>query len=215
VSSEMKMPKASLSYRRFQEVILRSHKLVSLHEFLEEKLGSRDPSLDFSDLLRSAIVLSVAAMDAYFTDVFAERLVPYLKKKRCGNRLAELLEEAGLTAAVTLELLPMDRPYRRIRTLIEVYLERQVTQRLDAINALFDAYGIQDLCGNAQAKLERKKLCREIEVLVQRRHDIAHEGDLDRHGNLRSLKHTWVRNRLRDVQLLVGACEEILQDQLG
>ena len=211
----MKTPKASSSYERFEKVILRSHNLVSLHDLLREKLGSLDPSRDFSDLLRSAIVLSVAAMDAYFTDVFAERLAPYLKKQRCGNRLAELLEEAGLTAAVTLELLSMDRPYRRIRTLIEAYLERQVTQRLDAINALFDAYGIQDLGGNAQAKLKRKRLCREIEVLVQRRHDIAHDGDLDRYGKLRLLKHTWVRNRLRDVQLFVGACDEILRNQLG
>ena len=207
--------KPSSSYLTFEKVMLRSHNLISLHDLLSEKLSSLDSSLDFSDLLRSAIVLSVAAMDSYFTDVFAERLVPYLKKMRCGDRLATLLEEAGLTTAVALDLLPMDRPYRRIRTLIEAHLAKHVTHRLSAINELFAAYGIQDLCDSAQAKLKRKRLCREIEILVQRRHDIAHEGDLDRHGKLRSLSQTWSRNRLRDVQLFVGACDEILQNQLN
>jgi len=205
----------SKSYFKFEKVILRSRNLVSLHNALKAHLGASDRSLDFSDLLRAAVVISVAAMDAYFTDIFAERLVPYLKKKRCGHELAQLLEEAGLTTGVALDLLQMNRPYRRIRTLIEGHLERQVTQRIDGINALFDTYGIEDLCGNAQAKLKRKRLCAEIKILVQRRHDIAHEGDLDRHEGLRLLKHTWVRNRLRDVQLFVGACDEILRSQLG
>lgn len=208
------MPKRgapSLSYKCFERVILRSHNLVSLHD----SLGSLAPSLDFSDLLRSAVVLSVAAMDSYFTDVFAERLVPYLKRKRCGERPSALLEDAGLTTAVALDLLPMARPYRRIRTLIEAHLAKHVTQRLSAIDELFGAYGIKDLSKCAQAKLKRKSICREIEILVKRRHAVAHEGDLDRHGKLRTLHPTWVRNRLRDVQLFVGACDEILRNQMG
>ena len=209
------MGKPSSSYLTFEQVILRSHNLVSLHDSLVQHLGTMDPALDFSDLLRAAVVLSVASMDAYYTDIFAERLVPFLKKKGCNQDLATLLEEAGLDASVALELLSMDRPFRRVRTLIESHLDRHVTQRLNIIDDLFNAYGIRSLSTNAEKKLKRKRLCREIELLVERRHVIAHDGDLDKHGKLIPLGATWVRNRIKDVQKFVSACDEILRNQLG
>jgi len=206
--------RSSEAYKRFAQVILRSHNLISLFEFLDERFGA-DPDLDFSDLLRSAVVLSVAAMDAYFTDVFAEKLVPFLKRKGSNRKLVALLEKAGLDASVALELLPMKRPYRRIRSLIDAHLERHVTQRLGVIDRLFGAYGVQNLSKRAEARLLRHRLCREIEVLVSRRHSIAHDGDLNRHGRLVPLEIKWVRNRLKDVQKFVGACDEILRGELG
>ncbi len=207
--------KSSKAYDQFEQVILRSHNLVSLHAFLDEKFGAADYALDFSDLLRAAVVLSVAAMDAYYTDVFAERLVPFLKKNGANRRLAKLLESAGLDAKVALELLPMKRPYRRIRKLIESHLERHVTQRLEVVDKLFLAYGVGNLCRRAEANLGRKRLCSGITKLVERRHCIAHEGDLNHHGNLISLDPTWVRNRLKDVQRFVGECDLILRKELA
>ena len=195
--------------------MIRSHNLISLHNSLHEGLAQADPVLDFSDLLRAAVVLSVAAMDSYFTDIFAERLVPFLKRKGCNPKLALLLEKSGLDATVALELLSMDRPFRRVRTLIESHLELHVTQRIAIIDALFAAYGIKNLCEHAEGKLKRKLLCRGIELLVERRHAISHDGDLNQHGKLAQIRATWVRNKLKDVQKFVGACDEILKNQLG
>ncbi len=204
----------SASYARFESVILRSHNLVSLSDTFNEYLTTVDPSLGFSDLLRAAVVLSVAAMDAYFTDIFAERLVPFLRSKGPTQGLIELLGAAGLDTKVALELLSMDRPYRRIRTLVETKLAIQVTQRIDAINELFAAYGIPDLCGHAERKLGRSQLCKRVELLVKRRHEIAHDGDLNAHGKLQDLGSAWVRNKVRDVQQLIAASDEILRNQL-
>ncbi len=205
---------ASKAYERFATIILRSHHLVSLHETLEANVNPSDPSLDFSDLLRAAIVIAVAGMDAYFTDVFAERLVPFLKKKRATDSLTELLEKAGMDVAMALELLSMQRPFRRIRALVEAHLQRHVTQRSKAIDELFAVYGILNICKNAEKKLKRKTLLREIELLVQRRHAIVHDGDINGHNTLTDLSETWVRNRVFDVQKFVAATDEILRNQL-
>jgi hypothetical protein len=159
-------------------------------------------------------VIAVAGMDAYFTDVFAERLVPFLKKKGTTKGLTNLLEAAGMDVEMALQLLSMQRPFRRIRTLVEVHLERHVTQRSKAIDELFEAYGIPGICENVERKLKRKRLLREIELLVERRHAIAHDGDLNNHGKLADLNGVWVRNRALDVQKLVATVDEILQNQL-
>ena len=204
----------SKSYHKFEGVILRSHHLISLYEFLKTHLGPSDPSLDFSDLLRAAIVIAVAGMDAYFTDVFAERLVPFLKKKGTTKGLTSLLKDAGMDVEMALQLLSMQRPFRKIRTLVETHLERHVTQRTKAIDELFEVYGIPKICDNVERKLKRKRLLREVELLVERRHAIAHEGDLNSHGKLADLNGTWVRNRVLDVQRLVATVDEILQNQL-
>jgi len=208
-------PKPSKSYLRFERVILRSLNLVSLHDILRERLGTADSPLDFSDLLRASVVLAVAAMDAYFTDVFAERLVPFLKKKGPTKDLAQLLGEAGLNTDVALELLSMERPFRRIRTLLESCLELHVTQRIDAINELFKAYGIPNLCEHVERKLGRTQLCRRVDLLVERRHAIAHDGDLNSHGRLMDINATWVKNKLQDVVIFVSTADEILYNQLG
>jgi len=204
----------SKSYLKFEQVILRSLNLVSLHDTLKEHLGASDPSLNFSDLLRAAVVVAVAAMDAYFTDVFTERLVPFLKKKGATKGLTDLLKDAGMDVEMALQLLSMQRPFRRIRTLVEAHLGQHVTQRTKAINELFEAYGIPGICENVERELKRKRLLREIEILVERRHAIAHDGDLDSHGKLADLNGTWVRNRILDLQKFVATTDEILQNQL-
>ena len=67
-------PKLSKSYLKFEKVIKRALNLVAMQDLLEKKLPdlAKPDSFDFGDLSRSAVVLSVAAMDAYFTDVFME-----------------------------------------------------------------------------------------------------------------------------------------------
>jgi len=46
-------------------------------------------------MARAAVVLAVAAMDSYFTDVFVERLVPFIRKKGTTKDLVALLERLG------------------------------------------------------------------------------------------------------------------------
>ena len=101
----------SRSYIRFEGVIKRSLNLLSLQPAVDKLLAGGNPAPDLSDMARAAVVLAVAAMDAYFTGVFAERLVPYLKRKRTTPpALAAVLQKAGLDTSLALELLVMERP---------------------------------------------------------------------------------------------------------
>jgi hypothetical protein len=66
----------SKAYEKFERTISRSNTLIRAYYRLvrikRENRRLRAPK----DLLRASIVLSVAALDAYITDVFAEKLVP-------------------------------------------------------------------------------------------------------------------------------------------
>jgi hypothetical protein len=169
---------------------------------------------DPSDLCRAAVVLSIAAMDAYFTDIFIERFNPYLRNKGATNNLVEILSKAGLNTKVALELLSMQRPLRRIRSLLEAYLDRHTMQRTAVIDELFKAYSITNLSAHAQKIKGRKTLIRSIEILVDRRNQIAHEGDMNSHKKTNAICSIETQRRIKDVVLFVSGAEEILRRQL-
>jgi hypothetical protein len=161
------------------------------------------------DLVRAAIILAVAAMDAYFTDMFCELLVPYLKKSRPGKGMVTLLKEAGLDTEQALLMLPMRRPYRRVHALVQAFLSRKVTQRFEAIDGLFVCYGVTHLSKRVESKLGRKRLLGSIRILVKRRHAIVHQGDLTRGGKLAPIDARTVR-RLGEIVRFVQGAEELL-----
>jgi hypothetical protein len=206
----------SKSYLRFEGVIKRSLNLLSLQPAIEKLLAKTTPPPDVSDMARAAVVLAVAAMDAYFTAIFAERLVPFLKKAKIAPpALAAVLEKAGLDASLALELLAMERPYRRIRKLMDAHLAKHVSQRFEVIDELFASYGITKFCHHAQGKAKRKNLLASIRKIVERRHKIAHKGDLNSHGRLQEITPSNIKTRVMHVVKFVAAADEILQHQLA
>jgi hypothetical protein len=164
----------------------------------------------YEDMGRAGIVLSVAAMDAYFTRRFTEILGPYLKAKGPSDDLVALLQAAGFDTRQALELLTMERPYRRIRSLVDSHLERYTTQRFDAIDRLFLCFGLKSLCANAQSRSRRATLLRSVEILVERRHEIVHTGDHDKHGKIVPLDFTEFAKRIRDLNIFVQNADEII-----
>jgi hypothetical protein len=149
-------------------------------------------------------------MDAYFTDKFAELIVPVIKNKGAGKSLVQLLEKAGFDTRQALELLSVDRPYRRIRTLITKFLERTVTQRLDAIDELFLCLGIENFCASVAGRLGRRNLLRHIQVLVERRHKIVHDGDYNRHYRLRQIDPNAIMTYYGSLLAFVRGAEDFL-----
>lgn len=205
----------SKSYLKFENVVNRSLNLLSLQSTLEGWQAAESTKLDLSDLTRSAIVLAVAAMDAYFTDVFAERLVRYLKRHGPNNDLIELLQSGGFNIRTALELLAMDRPYRRLRSLMAARLERHTAQKVEDIDQLFLAYGLKDFCHNVERMAKRKNLLGRIRGFVERRHAIVHDGDANTFGKLRGVDHREARRRVCDVVTFVGTAEALLSKALG
>jgi hypothetical protein len=207
-----KSPTHSKAYLTFENVVRRAFHLLTL-EHQMSNIQSSVPTtnrLDLSDLSRAAIILGVAAMDAYFTDIFTEKLVTFLKSKKNATKLAALLQDAGLTTVVALELLTMERPYRRIRTLIETHLEVYTTQKTHKIDLLFIAFNLKDFCKNVEAMSNRKNLLTSIRTLVDRRHSIAHGGDLNSYGKLQHIDREKIRRKIRDVVLFVATSEKLI-----
>lgn len=163
-----------------------------------------------TDLVRAAIVLSVSAMDAYFTDRFLESFAEFVKKNGVTTELERLLERAGLDTREAVGIAQMKRPLRRLRTLLGKYLEPRSFQRMDKIDGLYLAYGIKDFTSNAQGITGRKKLLRSVEKLVEQRHKIVHAGDLDAHGKLRSVAPATAVKRIEDLITFVLAAEKLI-----
>ena len=78
------MIEESKAFVKFDKTINRSIALIrSYRSLLRLKIDNRNLRIRISkDLIRASVVLSVAALDAYITDVFSEMLVPYLKKHK-------------------------------------------------------------------------------------------------------------------------------------
>jgi hypothetical protein len=167
-----------------------------------------------TDLVRSSIVLSVSAMDAYFTNRFVEILVPYIKQRGPTRAMVKLLHDAGLNSEQALIMATMDRPFRRVRTLMSRHLERTVTQKFSAIDGLFTAFGLNDFCQNVQSKCGKRRLLRSIELLVQRRHEIVHEGDLNAKGVLQPVGSKEVLMRVKHMDTFVSCADGLLNEML-
>ena len=204
--------KHSKAYTKFDSTIMRSLALLQIYidhkDEIEAKFKEKDDKVETDDLVRSCIVLSVAAMDAYFTDVFSEIFIPHLKKRKPSKQMISILSEAGLDAAQALEMFSMDRPYRRIRTLINNHYDGFVTQNFKKIDDLFLAYGFKDFSKNIEKSLNRTTLLRSIEILVHRRHAIVHEGDLNSHNKLKKINLKDTLSRLKKMITFVEKADE-------
>ncbi len=180
-----------------------------------------DPTIDqynskqiLADMGRAGIVIGVSAFDDFFTRRFSECVVPILKNGKAKTPLIEFLGNCGLDVTEALALLAMDRPYRRIRKLVDDNLERKTTQKFTEIDKLFKCVGLQTLSAMVETKTTRTTLKRSCEIIIARRHAIAHQGDLNKHGNLTKLSYKDSQKRLNDLKLFVDTANQIVDDKL-
>jgi hypothetical protein len=197
----------------FRLVVGRSRQLLALRESLSPEQIEKTDQPD--DLCRAAVAIAVAGMDVFFTDRFCESLVPFLKSRGATKPMVKLLEEARLDAAVALDLLTMERPFRRVRTLIEKHLSRHTTQLPAIIDKLFAPYGISNLSNDAAGLAKRKRLIRDVEKVVQRRHVIVHEADVVSNRKLGKLPVAEARNFVTHVERYVEHCEILIAKVLN
>ena len=192
--------------------------MLTLAETYEDMLKKgeiqEDRFMKVSDLARASIVISVSAMDGYFTRKFGETLIPFLKKKGPTKGIVKVLEKAGFDITEAIRLLNMHRPFRRIRSLVEGYLDRVVAQKFAVIDELFLCFGYKDFTHNVQKRTHRKRMLRTIEILIERRHDIVHDGDVDSMGRLKPLSIKQTRKRLKELARFVWYSERIINRQM-
>lgn len=201
---------------KFDRTISRCKEQIKLYDDLK-KLKEDNPELEINisqDILRGAIVLAVAAFDAYATDCFSEKFIPYIKKRRVDESLVELLEKAGFNIEFSLELIESDRPYRKIRTLIEKYYSTYTTQRLNVIDELFLQFHIKKITENAAQKSHKKRLLSSIEKIIERRHCIVHDGDYNDFNRIKNVGENDLK-RIGDLVILVNNMEEIVENKFS
>lgn len=149
-------------------------------------------------------------MDAYSTDRFVAAVVPYVKKHGATQHLADLLGKAGLDVGQALEMATMDRPLRRLRTLVQNHLERFSTQKMETIDELFRCLGLPKLTAHAEHRAQQRTLRRRVEGVIERRHEIVHRRDLDKYGRPQEVSALWALRRINNLDLLVAHADEII-----
>jgi hypothetical protein len=162
-----------------------------------------------SDMGRFGIVLSVASMDDYFTRKYAEVMIRCIKKNGVNKKFVDMLEEAGLSVAGALELISLDRPYRRIRKIAQDHYRNYTTQSTEKIDSLYETIGIKDLCEHARRRSGKKTLVKSVSELVNRRHKIVHSGDLTTTGKLQKIDSRTLNRVLHLREFVLKADEHI------
>lgn len=198
------------AFQKFQKTIKRCEALTETYKRLHA-LSVEDNAVPApKDIVRGAVVLAVAALDAYVTDVFSEKLVAYLKKYSPDQSLVDLLHNAGLDTKEALFLITMDRPYRRIGTLIRRYYQTYTTQKFDVIDSIFLPYRLKKITDNAAAKTGKASIKTSVGKLIARRHEIAHAGDYNGHGRIVDIDESQIARRIKNLEILVAAIDEII-----
>ena len=78
---------------------------------------------------------------------------------------------------------------------------------------IFLAYGFENFSTNVQKLKRRRILLRSIEILVNRRHEIAHEGDMNSRSRLNPIDSKEIKRRMKDIITFVSGAEELLSKQ--
>jgi hypothetical protein len=205
----------SKAYDKFIKTIHRCEALVDAYKKLQELDKTNNLNIPTpKDIIRGAVVLAVASLDTYVTDAFAEKLVSHLKQNKPSNDLVNLLHKAGLDTREALSLITMERPYRRIRTLITSHYASYTTQKFDVIDSIFKPYGLAKITENAAKKSGKVSIKKSVGNLVERRHAIAHAGDYNAHGKIVDIDENKIAKRISDLELLVKNIDAILCNRI-
>ncbi len=199
---------------KFDKTFNRCNAMIQLYNELKETTDETENIPQ--DILRGAIVLAVAAFDAYATDCFSEYFVIYIKKYGVDSSLEKLLGNAGFTVKFALELINSERPYRKMRTLIEKYYYKYTTQQLKVIDELFRQYHIKDITKKAAQRSGKNedRLLGSVEKIIERRHNIVHDGDYNDQNRIKSVSKTDL-NRIYDLRLLVENMDYIIENRIN
>lgn len=203
----------SKAYSKFKKTICRCEDLVNTYLELN-KLPSSYGISPNKDIVRGAVILAVSALDAYVTDVFSEKFITYMKTKTPDKTIIDLLSAAGLDTKTALDLIKMDRPYRRIRTLIDKYYCRYTTQNFRVIDDIFKIYHLQNITANAEKMTGRTTIRDSVRILIERRHEIAHNGDYDKFGRVKDIDEKSILKRIKDLGVLVTNMDTLIDKKI-
>lgn len=173
--------------KAFEKTMKRVKGMLAVHSALHGTPGR--PPQHVSDILRGALVLALAALDALVTDVTLEALPDLVRKGCLSDTLAEWMREKdnrGAAARCFEDALPATA---LVRALGETTLTKSTYQRAEQIERVLDSFAGCRLGWDAVAReLTARRVGgrswtgdevkSRLNAFVDRRNQIAHQGDV-------------------------------------
>lgn len=168
------------SFDIFELCVARARNLIKLHEAAHGKAGK--PEKYASDAHRAAIVLAVAALDAFVRDFVIRRTRTLLANK--AQALPEALKiqiKKFMKDDDLLDAARKDDLLERVDKAFRSDFEKQSFQGTKNIEEQFRIVGYDDIFHQVaiDAGLNEDTLRADIDKFTKRRHVIAHRGDYD------------------------------------
>lgn len=170
----------------FRRNIDRARGLLRVHQSLHGKRGK--PKREVSDVLRGALTLTLAALDAHCTDSIARAIPPLARAGRLGKKVTDFVREQPNAAVKALA--DADPAQRLAGAIDKAKLEWSTHMRPSAIDQALKGYlGVtldwdavaarcnQNKVGGSQT-WDADRVRKRLEEFVLRRNQIVHEGDL-------------------------------------
>lgn len=182
----------------------RVHTLIVFYEHLSVSV---QPILDCSDLLRSALMLCVSALDQYIHETTVAGMM------LCWNGSkpqTESFKKYALSIAIVKQLLDTNNS-----TCVELAIRENLSfltfQQPDKIAAAIRLFSTEELWPSVAALLgiDTKDLKSELELIIRRRNKIAHEADLDPSypGQMWPIDKNMVEASSELIKIIVGQIE--------
>ena len=198
------------AYEEFVKTNERAQKLIETHKELNPR---GKPKVEHADILRAAVVLCVAAMDAYLHDLVVEKIARFVRAKKGTNLpggLVTMIKE-NVSHDRLVGILFEKRPLAHIATVVRKATADRTYQEPAKIEGVLKILGVQDLWFQVGRELgitkEKAKVF--IQSYVTRRHEIVHRGDLGAakktKGKLRKISRPYAEKCVRDVSKFVEA----------
>jgi hypothetical protein len=177
----------------------RVQRLIDAHATLHGG-GRGRPQQQAADVLRGAVVLAVAALDAYVFDVFIEAIPPLARQGRLGTEAHNIVDAKGMLHAVgsadppgelaRLAALQHARTTYQKSSSIDHHLKRYLGFNVDWVQ-------VASLLRTASPDDAKKQL----DGFVERRNLIAHAGDVPSGTNkASSINRRYVERCLKTVR---------------
>lgn len=215
------------AYTDFMNSIASAHSLTAMYKELRRSrgLGQRGRlTAENEDLLwlpRSAIVISISALDAYVHAVLYERIPNVISSGNLPDPLAKALSSImtvkdGNSFRNALPIITSSTPQAELASRLRIRtLEFSSYQAPEKIQAAYEMIGHNEIFGSVAAlwpgpNSSEDDLKRILANYVKRRNQIAHEGDREANGAVRHIQPQYADKVAGYVQRLVNRLNRVV-----
>ncbi len=180
-----------------------------------------DEGMNF--LLRQSVLVSAAALEAFFWDILRENTLTIIQAK--GRKADDSLRNVTLTLDDYLSIEEYQDKDERLRQIILKRFERGTLYELDKITEIAQILGVRDLWEDVsrQTSTSVAEIRTKLQNLITRRNLIAHRADrpeepgnpeeVDRHG-LRRITYAWANTHVNFAKSFVTASSDIFEKSI-